>query len=76
MTTKTIAKAISRRGQPAIIKEKGMPRYVILDWETYQGWEELREDLEDNVRFDRALRASQGKKRYSLQEIKKKYRLS
>lgn len=75
MTLQTLAKAIKRK-KPAVIAERGAPRYVLLDWETYRRWEELKEDLEDHIRLDMALRESSGKKRYSLAAVKKKYRLS
>lgn len=74
MTVKTIAHAI-RKFKPAIIRERGAPRYVVLDWETYRRWEELKDDLEDHIRFDIALRESKGKRRYSLAAVKRKYRL-
>ncbi len=74
MTTKTIARAISKR-KPAIIKENGAPRFVVLDWDTYRNWKEMREDMEDHIRFEIAERESRGEKRYTLAEVKKKYRL-
>ena len=50
MTTQTLARAIKRK-MPAIIKEKGAPRYVVLDWDMYkrfQEWQEQQqEELED-----------------------------
>jgi PHD/YefM family antitoxin component YafN of YafNO toxin-antitoxin module len=74
MTIQTIAGKIGHK-KPVLIRERGVPRYVILDWETYQKWEEMREDLEDHIRIDIAQRESRGKKRYSLATIKKKYNL-
>lgn len=74
MTVKTLTRAIGKP-KPAIIRERGVPRYVVLDWETYRSWEELKEDLEDHIRLDIALRESEGKKRYSLAAVKRKYRL-
>ena len=35
----------------------------------------MREDFEDRVRCEVALRESKGKKRYSLKEMRKRYRL-
>ena len=32
---------------PAIIREKGTPRYVVLDWATYKGLQELQERQEE-----------------------------
>ena len=61
--------------KPAVIRQEGEPRYVILDWKTYRAWQELREDLEDHVRFDYAKRISRGKKQYPLEEIRKKYHI-
>ena len=75
MTTKTRTYAIKSR-KPAVIREGGAPRFVILDWETYKGWEEAREDMEDHIRFEITERESRGRKRYTLAEIEKKYRLS
>ena len=72
MTTKALAQSLKKR-KPAIIRERGMPRYVILDWKTYRGWEEMREDMEDHVRFDISERESRGKKRYTLAEVRRKY---
>lgn len=75
MTIKALTGAIKSR-KPAVIREDGAPRFVILDWETYKGWEEAREDMEDRIRFEIAERESRGRKRYTLGEIKKKYGLS
>lgn len=74
MTTKTIARALKQK-KPAVIKENGSPRFVVLDWDIYRAWEAMREDMEDHIRFDIAERESRGKKRYTLAEVKKKYRL-
>ena len=74
MTLQALVKAIKRK-KPAIIREGDTPRYVVLDWETYRNWEELKEDLEDHIRFDIALRESKSKRRYSLEAVKRKYRL-
>lgn len=38
MTIKTLAQAIKNK-KPAIIKEKGAPRYVVLDWDMYKEWQ-------------------------------------
>ena len=75
MTTKAITQAI-KSPKPAVIKKNGSPRYVVLDWHTYRAWEEMREDMEDHIRFEIAERESQGKKRYTWKEVKKKYHLS
>ncbi len=74
MTTKSIIRAIKQK-KPAFIEENGSPRYVVLDWKTYRAWEEMREDMEDSARFTAALADSKNKKRYTFEEIKKKYRL-
>lgn len=58
-----------------MIRENGEPRYVMLDWATYQKWEEMREDMTDQIRFNIAIRGSRGKKRYTLEEVKKKHHL-
>lgn len=74
MTIQTIARAIKAK-KPAVIRENGAPRYVVLDWQRYQAWKEMEEDMEAHARFDLAERESQGKKRYTLEEIQKKYHL-
>lgn len=74
MTAKTIARAIKVK-KPAVIRENGAPRFVVLDWDTYRAWEEMREDMEDHIRFDLAMRESAGKKHYTFEEVKKKYHL-
>ena len=74
MTAQGLIKAIKEK-KPAIIEENGSPRYVILDWKTYRAWEEMREDMEDHIRFDLAEQASRGRKRYTIGEIKKKHNL-
>ena len=38
-------------------------------------WQELREDFEDHIRCEIAIRASKGKRRYSLQEVKRRRNL-
>jgi hypothetical protein len=35
MTTATLERTLKKK-KPAIIKEKGVPRYVVLDWKTYR----------------------------------------
>ena len=42
---------------------------------TAQKWQELKEDFEDHLRCEIAIRQSRGKKRYSLEEMKKRYDL-
>ena len=74
MTTRAFALAIKRK-KPTVIREKGVPRYVVLDWETYRGWEEILEDIEDHVRFEFAEQESLGRKRSSLADVKKRYAL-
>ena len=62
MTTQAISKAI-KSGKPAVIKEHGNPRYVVLDWKTYQAWAELRDEMEDSVRLNEALRDPKNQRR-------------
>jgi len=57
------------------MKDKGAPRYVVLDWATYKEWQEVKEDFEDHIRCQIAIQASKGKKSYSLQEMKRRYGL-
>ena len=74
MTIASLERAIKSK-RPAVIKEKGTPRFVILDWKTYRKWEEMREDIEDHIRFEISERESHGKPRYSLDEVKRKFHL-
>ena len=74
MTIASLERAVKNK-KPAVIKNGGAPRFVILDWDTYRKWEERREDMEDHIRFEISERESRGKPRYSLDEVKKKFRL-
>ena len=40
-----------------------------------QKWQELKEDFEDHIRCEIAIRQSKGKRHYSLLEMKKRYGL-
>ena len=44
MTLKTLTQAIKRE-KPAIIKERGVPRYVVLDWAMYEQLQESEDSL-------------------------------
>lgn len=68
MTIATISKAIKSK-KPVVIKEHGAPRYVVLDWKTYQKLEMVREDVEDSVRLQEALRDSRNKKRIKFSSL-------
>ena len=46
MTLKTLTRAIQSK-KPSIIKEKGVPRFVVLDWVAYKRLQEQQEELED-----------------------------
>lgn len=74
MTIKTFARAIKKK-KPAIIREKGAPRYVVLDWDTYYKWEEMREDIEDARRLMAALVDPKNQKRIPYAQVKKKLNL-
>lgn len=74
MIPTTLTRAIKNK-KPALVRENGKPRFVVLDWDVYKIWEEKKEDLEDHVHFEIAERESRGKRRYSLVQLKKKYRL-
>lgn len=74
MTLQTLAKAIKRK-KPAIIREGDTPRYVVLDWETYRNWEELKEDLEDSLRLAEALADPKNQRHIPLARVKKSLRL-
>ena len=68
MTTKALARAIRKR-KPAIIRERGVPRYVLLDWKAYREWEDLQEDLEDRERLIAALEDPKNQKRIPLAKV-------
>ena len=65
MTTRALARAIGKR-KPAIIRERGVPRYVLLDWKAYREWEDLQEDLEDRERLIAALEDPKNQKRMAF----------
>lgn len=69
MTTQSLAKALKSK-KPAVIRERGLPRFVVLDWDAYRAWEEMREDMEDHIRFEIAERESRGQKRYTFRVLK------
>lgn len=75
MITTTLEHALKSK-KPAIIKEKGTPRYVVLDWKTYRAWEEIKEDLEDVTRLVEALADKKNQKRTSLSRVKKMLNLA
>ena len=62
MTKQAISKAI-KSGKPAVIKEHGNPRYVVLDWKTYRAWEELRDEMDGSARLNEALRDPKNQRR-------------
>ena len=74
MTIATLERALKKK-KPAIIKEKGAPRFVILDWDTYKRWEETKEDLEDSKRLLEAIADLKNQKRISLSQAKKTLKL-
>ena len=69
MTIATISRAIKMK-KPAILKEGGVPRYVVLDWDTYRKWEEARDDIEDSTRLQEALSDPKNQKRIKFSSIK------
>jgi len=75
MTTQALAHALKKK-KPAVIKENGSPRFVVLDWKTYSMWQEMREDLEDSARLMEALTDPKNQKRTSLSEVRKTLHLS
>lgn len=75
MITATLEHALKNK-KPAILKEKGAPRYVVLDWETYQAWEEDKEDLENTIRLTEALADKKNQKHTSLSRVKKMLNLA
>lgn len=74
MTVRTLLKAVKNK-KPAVIKEKGEPRFVVLDWNTYRMWEEMREDFEDSQRLRDALSDPKNQRKISLEDIRKTYSL-
>lgn len=75
MTIQTIARAIKAK-KPAVIRENGAPRYVVLDWHTYRAWEEMREDMEDAERLTASLADPKNQKRIPYARVKKLLNLS
>ena len=75
MTTQTIARAIKAK-KPAVIKENGAPRYVVLDWRTWRAWEDMREDMEDAERLNASLADPKNQKRIPYARVKKLLHLS
>lgn len=69
MTSAAISKAIKSK-KPAVIREKGAPRYVILDWKTYKEWREEKEDFEDSKRLLEVLNDPKNKKRIKFSNLK------
>lgn len=75
MIMKTLAKALQQK-KPAVIRENGAPRFVVLDWKTYRAWEEMREDMEDAQRLTQALADPNNQKRIPYARVKKLLHLS
>lgn len=74
MITETLARAFKMK-KPVVIREKGSPRFVVLDWETYKTWQETEEDLEDAARLMEALADPKNQKRTPLSRVKKMFHL-
>lgn len=70
MTIQTLAQAIKNK-KPAIIKEKGVPRYVVLDWAVYKRLQMLQENFIDELEDYREIHDS--KVREYIREGTKKY---
>lgn len=58
MTTQTLGRTIKgkKSGQPAVIKEGGTPRYVVLDWQEYQRLRDMQEEFLQEREDERELR--------------------
>lgn len=69
VTTKTLSRAIISK-KPAIINERGTPRYVVLDWDTYRKWDEAMEDAFDSTRLAEALHDPKNQKRIRFSAVK------
>lgn len=68
MTTRVLLRAVKNK-KSTIIKEKGKPRFVVLDWDTYRTWEEMREDFEDSERLREALSDPKNQRKTSFADI-------
>ncbi len=64
-----------KQKKPAIIKEGGVPRFVVLDWETYGAWQEWLEDIEDTTRLVGALADPRNQKRIPFARAKRTLRI-
>jgi PHD/YefM family antitoxin component YafN of YafNO toxin-antitoxin module len=71
MTLQTLTKAIKGK-KPAIVKERGEPRFVILDWKDYKKLKEATEDNEDAARLLEALADPANQERIPLTAVRKK----
>lgn len=58
MTTQTLGRAIrgKKSGHPAVIKEAGKPRYVVLDWAEYEGLQDMQEEFLQELEDEREIR--------------------
>jgi PHD/YefM family antitoxin component YafN of YafNO toxin-antitoxin module len=74
MIAQVLARALKKK-KPAVIKENGSPRFVVLDWSTYNIWQEMKEDFEDTARLIEALADPKNQKRTSLSEVRKRLHL-
>ena len=54
MTLRTLARAIKAK-KPAVIKEKGAPRFVVLDWEVYRKLQDIRDEYLDELEDEREI---------------------
>lgn len=75
MITQVLARALKGK-RPAVIKQNGSPRFVVLDWKTYNMWQEMKEDLEDTERLMEALTDPKNQKRISLSKVRKTLHLT
>lgn len=75
MTVQTLTRAIKQK-KPAVIRQRGVPRYVVVDWKTYCTWEVERENLEDATRLLEALADPRNQKRVPLSRVRKLLHLS
>lgn len=74
-TTGKRIKAVKEK-KPAIIKERGEPRFVILEWEDYTKLKDAADDVEDTVRLLDALADPANQKRIPLALVRRKLGLS
>lgn len=75
MTLGMLIKAIKQK-KPVILKERGEPRFVVLDWRDYAMLKEAQEDVEDTAKLLEALADAKNQRRIPLAAVRKKLGIS